>query len=166
MNKEFTSKIVEDVIKPNYIESIKNLNNYISRWGKIELFCDYFNTILVAAAALLAFASASFEGKYLVYISGSCALSSIVFKKCKSYSKKQVILNTEKLNATYGKLNIPLDIKDENPKPVSFDSEIRTPTPPPPLDLEPRILALENTSTKYTSLETLTDVEQPPEKLY
>ena len=110
MNKEFSNQIVESFVKPQYVHEIKSTNKNVDRWSTLEFASDYLNTTTIVAAALLAFASINFKINYLMYISGSFCLISLIFNYTKNYAKKQYDEGKKSLDTIYQKLNVPLTV--------------------------------------------------------
>jgi hypothetical protein len=97
-SKTFRTKIIEDFVRPNMIDDIKNGFLWRKRWSKISSSAFCFAEILGLIQTGLAFSAASFNLILISYLAGIFGVMCIAFNRFGSYSKNVSSDKTNQLN--------------------------------------------------------------------
>ena len=110
-SKTFRTKIIEDYVRPNMIDDIKNCFLWRKRWGKISssIFCCAEIIGLIQTG--LAFSAASFNLVLISYLAGMFGVICIALNRFGSYSKNESSEKTNQLN----EILVTVGIKDKIP---------------------------------------------------
>jgi hypothetical protein len=110
-SKTFRTKIIEEYVRPNMIDDIKNCFLWRKRWGKIASSSFCFSEILGLIQTGLAFSAASFNLVLISYLAGMFGVLCIACNRFGSYSKNESSDKTNQLN----EILVTVGIKDKIP---------------------------------------------------
>jgi hypothetical protein len=109
---EFKSNIINELILPNYRDSIEYTIKTKDCWGQTSSICFTLSTVFVGISSLLSFANGQFNSSFLNYLAGSVGLLAIILDKFGSYSETQDSLKTKKVNDILKHIGIDIKIPD------------------------------------------------------
>jgi hypothetical protein len=111
-SKTFRTKIIEEYVRPNMIDDIKNCFFWRKGWTKIATISFCVSEILSLIQTGLAFSAASFDLQLISYLSGIVGVLCIAFNRFGSYSKNESSEKTNQLNEILSTVGIKDKIPD------------------------------------------------------
>jgi hypothetical protein len=118
-SKTFRTKIIEDYVRPNMIDDIKNSFLWRKRWGKISSSVFCCAEILGLIQTGLAFSAASFNLVLISYLAGMFGVLCIALNRFGSYSKNESSEKTNQLN----EILVTIGIRDKIPDLMEIDEK-------------------------------------------
>lgn len=105
-NSEIAEKIRKELVEPNYYRDVEYNIISKSRWKIIADVTEAFGNILIAVAAILAFAAGFFDYQLLSFFAGCTGTLSFTLLRFSSYSMKESWERTQQVNMLLEKLGI------------------------------------------------------------
>ena len=114
--KEFSEKIIKELIEPSYYDEIKSSVHGKKCWKNTGDIFETVAKILTGLAAIFAFAAGSFNLGYLSFISGCLNAIGLVMMGFAAYSTKESSERTAQVNKIlrHLKMETIVDISDSN----------------------------------------------------
>lgn len=115
-NISVKSKIINDILVPNYYDEIKNTVQATKKWKKSSNMAELFSKILTGIATIVAFSAGAFtDYTFLSFVAGCIGTCSLVCQQFSTYSRgeaRERITQANKILQILGIDSIP-DVLEE-----------------------------------------------------
>ena len=105
-NTDFKTHIVNNIIKPNYIDEIHDSTENRTMWKKRAMRFETCSKLFIGVGSIMSFASGVYGYQTLSFVSGAISTISLVFLQYANFSYKESKKATSDLNILLDNIGI------------------------------------------------------------